>query len=1136
MNQPADWQAREAGLRADASFIVQAPAGSGKTELLTQRMLVLLAQVEQPEEVVAITFTRKAAAEMAHRLLKELHAAREDVDEASLQPHKRRSRRLALAVLENDRRRGWCLLEQPGRLRVRTIDSLCGELARQLPLLSGLGGGQQLSDRPEELYRQAAVRTLSAIEDGGDELRADVERVLARYANQFDRLVGLITHMLGSRDQWLDALLAAARGGLDRAALEQALARLVGAELHHARAMTPAWLWDELPRYLRFMAENAPPDEAALRDLLQEAESGGTLQLSTAPEALPHWVTLVSRLLTQSGTWLARLETKHGFPPQSGASPEDKLRFQAYKDDYKALLDRLRDDDALAAQLGRVRELPAPHYDDEAWAALESLIRILLRAAQEWQLVMAESGAADFIEIANRAIQALGDDHAPSDLALRLDYRIGHLLVDEFQDTSHNQVRLLQQLTAGWTAGDGRTLFLVGDPMQSIYRFRKAEVSLFIQAFEGELFEQLDLHPLRLSVNFRSTAPIVDWVNSAFPAIMPEDNDRVTGAVRYSPSQPAPGASSAGGVDLEFSAVRDDAGEAEAVARIIAARASDETVAVLLRSRPQAREIVNLLDRLKQDDPRFRYRAIDFNPLAETPLVRDLVSLTMAILQPADRLSWLSVLRAPFIGLSLADLDRLAGGRDAPVVIDAIERWLAGTGVALSADGEARLQRTGPVLAESAALRGRRPLRELVESAWLRLGGPACVGNRSELTDAARYFERVEALEAEGVPVDRDSLAQRLADLYAEPDAEADGKVQLMTIYAAKGLQFDTVILPALNRTTRGEDTRLLYWFELADAGEVVMCPMRDEAEKRTRGGLVAYIGDVESRRQAMETGRLLYVAATRAVNRLHLLAAVPPDSKGKVRPLGNTLAATLWPAVATEQTAVILEQSENTEPAAETAAETHLPQRYRRLAPAWALPAPPEAPGAGDEAAGEASPYVEFRWAGESARLAGNLVHRLLQDVAEHGVDSWLDAGGFGHKKAWCRRQLRSAGVIGDAANDIMTRAGQAMERCLASERGRWILQDHREADCEFAITALLGEQAVNLVIDRTFVADGVRWIIDYKSGEHRGGDLEGFLQSEAERYREQLARYRRALALSEERPIRTALYFPLLDRWVEI
>ncbi|MCH8228425.1 MAG: UvrD-helicase domain-containing protein, partial [Proteobacteria bacterium] len=182
MKRPSDWQAREQGRDPHYSYIVQAPAGSGKTELLTQRMLGLLARVENPEEVVAITFTRKAAAEMSHRLLGHLQAAASNNDEwndnGELQEHEQISRKLALAVLENDAEQGWNLLEQPSRLRIRTIDSLCSELARQLPVLSGLGGGHQIAVDADSLYRKAAMRTMAVIEDDNDELQADVIRVL----------------------------------------------------------------------------------------------------------------------------------------------------------------------------------------------------------------------------------------------------------------------------------------------------------------------------------------------------------------------------------------------------------------------------------------------------------------------------------------------------------------------------------------------------------------------------------------------------------------------------------------------------------------------------------------------------------------------------------------------------------------------------------------------------------------------------------------------------------------------------------------------------------------------------------------------------------------------------------------------
>ena len=1138
----ADRKQREAGRDPTRSFIVQAPAGSGKTELLTQRMLGLLARVEHPEEVLAITFTRKAAAEMRNRLLKELQAAAAEPAAAVLEEHKRVSRELALAVLANDRARGWSLLEQPSRLRIRTIDSLCSDLARQLPILSGLGGGQQVTERPEELYHLAAVRTMAAIEDEGDSLQADVTRILDRYDNQYDRLVELLTHMLANREQWTKHLFA--NDDLDRESLENALRFLVERELEEALVRLPGNVLAELPALFDFALANDPTDKPELLALIDACggNDGERLELTAQAEMLPHWKTLIRRLLTVDGKkWRAGPDVNAGFPAPSKAKGEERAIRDHWKQRFKALLDGLRDNDALHEQFNIIRTLPRPEYEDEAWESLESLIRIMTRAAAEWEIVMAESGSADFSEVAKRAYIALGDDEAPSDLALRLDYRIQHLLVDEFQDTSLSQVDLLNRLTAGWNEGDGRTLFLVGDPMQSIYRFRKAEVSLFIDAFEGRQFEHIRLEPLQLEVNFRSARPIVAWVNDTFRRVLPAENDPVDGAVCYSPSQTAPGAENSGKVVVDITAQRDDEREARQIVEIIRQHDPDKQIAILVRSRNHALATLALLDRFKHDEPRLRYRAMDFNPLGETALVRDLVSLTLALLQPSDRLAWFSVLRAPFAGLDLADLDALAG-LDDKLVTAAIEAFLAGLDApGLSDSGKSRLWRIGPALLGASGRRGRQSTRSLVESTWIRLGGPACVDNSSELDDAATYFGLLDALENDHLPIDRDSLEQRLEKLYAEPDADASDRLQVMTIYAAKGLEFDTVILPGLNRDTGNDKPRLLHWFELAGKNRIVMSPMRNVEEKDLKkrdGDLIQFITSVEKRRQSLENGRLLYVAATRAAQRLYLFAAVSPNKDGTVRPSSGSLLGQLWPAIGEIETPRILKLAGQMpeDPAGDEGAIPRLPQRVRRLAAGWTVPAAPPPVQQPAAACPEAREAIEFRWAGENARLTGNLVHRLLQLIAEQGIETWLAGGGMNSRQKWCLNQLAAEGVKGKKAGSIVDRANRAIENCLASEHGRWIVAEHPESACEFAVTALIENELVNLVLDRTFVANGMRWIIDYKTSVHAGGDLEGFLQSEADRYRGQLARYRQALAIGETRPIRTALYFPLLDRLVEV
>jgi ATP-dependent exoDNAse (exonuclease V) beta subunit len=1145
VTRPADWRERRRALDPGRSLIVQAPAGSGKTELLTQRLLGLLARVEQPEEIIAITFTRKAAAEMRNRLLEELWKAADAKPGEQLEPHKQISRELALAALRNDEERAWHLLKQPSRLRIRTIDSLCSDLARQLPILSGLGGGQQISSDTDTLYRAAATRTMAVIEDDAEPLQADVKRVLNRYDNQYDRLVDLLTDMLGHRDQWTPHLLGTRHeGGFDRAGLEDSLRYLVEAQLRTAAEEFPPELLAELPTYLRHASRHHPSEGEALEALLDAF--GDWQELKTTADMLPHWNTLLRLLMTTQGTWRKGVNVRTGFPAASGAKGEEKALREEMNEGFNAWLDRLRDNDLLLGHFVRIGKLPEPHYEDEAWHSLESLMRILLRAAGEWELVMAESGEADFNEVALRAIRALGSENQPSDLALRMDYRVRHLLIDEFQDTSHTQIRLLERLTAGWTDGDGRTLFLVGDPMQSIYRFRKAEVSLFLQAFEGQLLPNIRLEPLRLTVNFRSNEPLVAWVNRVFPAIMPERSDPIIGAVSYSEARAGPAAPGSGAVSVDFSPVRSGAEEALEVLRVIESSDPQDTIAILVRSRSHAAEIISLLDRLKGGNERLRYQAIDFTKLADTTLIRDLVSLTLALAQPADRLAWLSTLRAPWFGLGLADLEVLVGARHDGIVAAELQKALDGDPAfaALSDDGRDRLLRCGPVLIDAAASSGRRSLRSLLQSTWTRLGGPACLSNDSELEDAKTYFDLLETLEERGLPIDRDSLEQGMESLHARPDSLASGKLQIMTVYTAKGLQFDTVILPGLNRGTGGDSGKLLHWFELADENRIVLSPMRnaqDKEQQKRRGDLIQFISDVEKGRQAMEDGRLLYVACTRAISRLALFAEVKPGARMQFNPKAGTLLRELWPAVRAEQLPLLEAALENSSAAEDEQAGVsapgdehvpHVPQKHRRLAAGWSLPSPPAAVSVPALDPDEPQDVVEFRWAGEDARLTGNLVHRLLQLVAELGPDNWESRGGMAARENWCRRQLHALGVQGEKAGGIIDQAARAVDRCLSSECGRWIVAPHEHARSEYAVTAVVDGRLRSLAVDRTFVDGGVRWIIDYKTSTHTGGNLEGFLANEADRYREQLERYRAAFAVAETRPINTALYFPLLDR----
>ncbi len=229
---PPDQSQRERALDATRSILVRAPAGSGKTDLLTRRFLRLLGEVNDPGEIVAITFTKAAAAEMRHRILSKLElAAAAGAQEDASNPFSMES--LAQRALARSRALGWDLLDLPAQLRISTIDSFCRELALQQPILSGLGGSLEIYDQPKELYRRAARRTLEQIGKDNATLNAAIETLLLWRDNSWADLEDQVVTMLEKRDQWMHDFVLDRDPDWDalRERLERPFARTVRAHL-----------------------------------------------------------------------------------------------------------------------------------------------------------------------------------------------------------------------------------------------------------------------------------------------------------------------------------------------------------------------------------------------------------------------------------------------------------------------------------------------------------------------------------------------------------------------------------------------------------------------------------------------------------------------------------------------------------------------------------------------------------------------------------------------------------------------------------------------------------------------------------------------------------------------------------------
>ncbi|HYM47413.1 MAG TPA: 3'-5' exonuclease, partial [Burkholderiaceae bacterium] len=514
------------------------------------------------------------------------------------------------------------------------------------------------------------------------------------------------------------------------------------------------------------------------------------------------------------------------------------------------------------------------------------------------------------------------------------------------------------------------------------------------------------------------------------------------------------------------------------------------------------------------------------------PLVRDLLALTRALNHLGDRVAWLAVLRAPWCGLALADLSALIEREPSGATVWSLIAESDARLAQLSTPGRDRVERVRDVMSRTLELDGRVSLRTRVEQAWWLLGGPACVDDQGALADAARYFERLAAYEEETAgALDLAQFERSLHKLYATADSAADPNLVLMTIYKAKGLEFDHVVVPGLARRPHGTRADLLRWLELPreTGSELLIAPINATGDVSDEaGGVYRWLQRLNDSRQTHEMDRLLYVAATRARSQLHWVTCVASNN-GALRPaVRGSLLSRLAPVIASDLHAAV--QSAAGAGSVEQVDARAFDQALRRLPLNWRPPVPPPSvQWRQRDAAIEANDAVEFSWAGETARRVGIVVHRWLQAMADDELRGW-DAARVERVSPLIERELAAGGL---ASNDLATarqRAVGALTNALADPRARWLLGTQSEARNEWRVSVRDARGVRRVIIDRVFLdADGQQWIVDYKTGAHEGAEVESFLDREQLRYAAQLESYAQALGGAAQ----LGLYFPLLNGW---
>ncbi|MBN9227414.1 MULTISPECIES: UvrD-helicase domain-containing protein [Legionella] len=1053
------------------SFIVQAPAGSGKTEILTQRYLRLLSTVTAPEQIIALTFTRKAASEMRERIVHALQqaASKKKADT----PHQHMTLTFAGEALQRDAHFQWNLLQQPNRLRVITIDSLCQSINQAIPLLEKQIAYSQITERVNSHYLNAGRRCIQFALTTPEYQNA-IKTLLLHVDNRQDRLLELFTSLLSQRDQWLAPLFQAS--AQEKSTFERALQLIEQHELKRFKQSLPTHVAVELTRCARELAdiENNPSSPRyPLKDWYDFQQVNQEL------------ATALSKLLLTGDANFRKSFDHHVGLLSSSCAPDEYKRL---KNASKELLNELSEYPDFLEALIQVSNLPAPEYDPEQWEVLQALFLLLPLLVGHLHVLFSEHNEIDFTAISQQALNALGHEENPTDLALYLDHALQHILVDEFQDTSITQFELLTKLVLGWEKGDGRTLFIVGDPMQSIYRFRQAEVGLFFRAKEQGI-GPVTLQPLELSCNFRSTQTIVDWVNKQFTSIFPKQVDIESGAVSFHPSVNVIQNKECSAVQaMQFKNREQEAKKLIETIQYELQTHPDHTMAILVRSRTQLSEIIRLLRQHQ-----IPYQGTDITLLANLGHLRDVWSLTQALLMPANRLAWLAVLHSPYCGLSLSDIHAIAQFNKKKSIYFALLHLNKIPGI--SDEGRLRADYLIQVMHQSLSQRYENQLSVWVIRTLKELHVDSIL-KTEQLNDLEQFWTLLDRYEQEGRLPDMNEFLSELNKLYSQQANPS--RLHVMTIHKSKGLEFDTVFLPGLGTQPNRGDNPMLRWLNLPTQKHgnlLLMSPIH--AAHQDHCALYDYLSQLDEVKSRYEAQRLLYVAITRAKSRLYLMDHSEKSSKTSFRHLLKSI------EFIEEESLSIIEETKQSLPKL-----GRLPLDYYQNKTSEIL---------------DTRTHIKTTSSLSTTipRLTGIVTHQLLQWICDNHPRAFVEV-------PWslASYELRKLGFDEIMQHEALLSMQEQIMRMFEDQTGLWIISEHHQEQNEYELLVEQQNRPITRIIDRTFEEQGKRWIIDFKTGKEDEASLL--------KHRQQLNEYGSYLVRQTHLPIYCGIYYLPSNHWV--
>lgn len=1148
-----------------ASVWVAASAGTGKTKVLTDRVLRLMLDGTEPRRILCLTYTKAAAAEMANRIAERL---RDWVTAGDDQLDRLLFELLGRTPSDRQRRRARELfarvLDSPGGLSIQTIHAFCQSLLGRFPLEAQIAPHATVMDDGDslDLLRQARLGILDLAERPGAPIAGALATATRHLGEgRFAELAGALAADRGRFEAVIEA-----HGSVDAAA--QAVHRLLGLPT----GATPA-------SAIADACEEAAFDGSALRRAADALARGSEPEQKRAA-ILAAWLAAEPAERAATFDFYAGCFLTQDDPPQPRKSLINK----------PTLKKAPGADEALQAEASRLEGVLARRRAAVIAEATEALLILGHALLAAYRQLKDRRALLDYTDLIERAARLLGDEGSAAWVLFKLDGGIDHVLIDEAQDTSPAQWRIVTALTAEFFAGEGarpqpRTVFAVGDVKQSIYSFQGADPRSFLDSrdrFAARVTgAKGDWRPFEMKTSFRSTRAVLAAVDATFAApdmahsIALADEDIVHRAFRLrdgglvevwppvaprpaDPLQPwEPPVSTVGAdsppsrlallIALRIEAMLQGGERLESAGRPI--EGGDIMVLVRRRTGPFMATLVRALK-----ERQLPVAGIDRMLLNEQLVVMDLMALGRVALLPTDDLTLATALKGPLFGFDDDELFALAWRRTGTL-------WSA---LQARAANDPHCAGALALLSELLAMADRVPPFEF----FIRVLGPlpgggdgTDSGRRRLLTrlgrDAedplAEFLELALAYERTRPPSLQGFLHwldNNPVSIKRDPEQGSHNAVRVMTVHGAKGLQAPIVFLPD---TCQVENkTEALLWPEAPDGRPLLLWPPR-------RAHYEGVADDERQRRLALqkdEHRRLLYVAMTRASDRLIVCGAL--NRKQMNGPPDDCWYSTIRRGMKTAADAGRLELQE-VEADPFLAARPDLIDEARVLRhscpqddvrapkataasvaseplPAWALRPPPEEPPAprplrpshGLEGGPPGASPVLSPLADAQRFRRGRLIHRLLQELPDLPPEVRLPAA-----RRWLARPTH--GLDGPSQEQI------AAEVTAVLDDPRFSALFGPGSRAEVPLSGTVGGLTIAGQIDRLLVETDTVTVLDYKSDRPAPRSAAGVPPA----YLRQMAAYRallrrvypgrrvRCLLLWTEVPLALVLDDGALDRW---